>query len=221
LKSRALLLVTAIIWGFAFVAQRQGMESVPPFTFNAVRFLIGCVLLIPFAFVARDATSSTTNRKTILLGGILAGTILFVATSLQQIGWVYTTAGKAAFITGLYVILVPILGLALRHRTGPWTWLGAVAGVIGLYLLAVTESLTIEYGDLLVLIGAFFWAAHVHIIARFSAPIGALRLSLMQFAICAALSFVAAVSFETMRVGGLVAGALPILYTGVLSVGVA
>ena len=93
--------------------------------------------------------------------------------------------------------------------------------MIGLYLLAVTEELTIEYGDLLVLIGAFFWAAHVHIIARFSAPIGALRLSLMQFAICAALSFIAAISFETMRVDGLMEGALPILYTGVLSVGVA
>jgi drug/metabolite transporter (DMT)-like permease len=221
LKSKALLLLTAIIWGFAFVAQRKGMEFVPPFTFNAVRFVIGCLSLLPVVVLNRSATRVTTDRKTILLGGLAAGTILFIATSLQQIGVVYTTAGKAGFITGLYVILVPILGLTLGHRTGLWTWAGAIAGVIGLYLLSVTDALTIEYGDLLVLIGAFFWAIHVHIIAKFGAQIGALRLSLMQFAICAVLSLIAAISSETMRVDGLIDGALPILYTGVLSVGVA
>ncbi|MEW5718317.1 MAG: DMT family transporter [Chloroflexota bacterium] len=221
MKSKALLLIAAIIWGFAFVAQRKGMESVSPYTFNAVRFAIGCVSLLPIALLNHEATRVPTNRKTILLGGVATGTVLFVAASLQQIGVVYTTAGKAGFITGLYVIFVPILGLALRHRTGIWTWLGALAGVVGLYLLSVTESLTMDYGDLLVLIGAVFWAIHVHIIAKFSSLLGALRLSLMQFAICAALSFVAAISSETIRVDGLLDGALPILYTGVLSVGVA
>ncbi len=215
------MLITAIIWGFAFVAQRKGMESVSPYTFNAVRFLIGCLSLLPIALLSRKTTRATTNRKTILLGGVAAGAVLFIAASLQQIGVVYTTAGKAGFITGLYVILVPILGLALRHRTGLWTWFGALAGVVGLYLLSVTEALTMEYGDLLVLIGALFWAIHVHLIAKFSSPIGALRLSLMQFAICAALSFGAAIAFETIRVDGLLDGALPILYTGILSVGVA
>jgi drug/metabolite transporter (DMT)-like permease len=221
LKSRIILLITAIIWGFAFVAQRKGMESVPPFTFNAVRFLIGCLSLLPIVLLNRKVARVTTNRKTIWLGGIAAGTVLFIASSLQQIGVVSTTAGKAGFITGLYVIIVPILGLTLRHRTGIWTWLGALAGVVGLFLLSVTEALTIEYGDLLVLIGALFWAIHVHIIAKFSSPIGALRLSLVQFAICAAASFVTAISFETIRVDGLLDGALPILYTGVLSVSVA
>jgi len=221
LKSRVLLLIAAIIWGFAFVAQRQGMEFVQPFTFNAVRFLIGGVSLIPFAFVTRNASRATANRRTIWLGGIAAGALLFIASSLQQIGIVYTTAGKAGFITGLYVILVPILGLALRQRTGAWTWLGALAGVIGLYLLTVTAALTIEYGDLLVLIGALFFALHVLIIARFAAPIGAVRLALFQFLVCAALSFGAAIALETIRATDLVAGALPILYAGVLSVGVA
>ena len=197
------------------------MESVPPFTFNAVRFLIGCLSLLPIVLLNRKVARVTTNRKTIWLGGIAAGTVLFIASSLQQIGVVSTTAGKAGFITGLYVIIVPILGLTLRHRTGIWTWLGALAGVVGLFLLSVTEALTIEYGDLLVLIGALFWAIHVHIIAKFSSPIGALRLSLVQFAICAAASFVTAISFETIRVDGLLDGALPILYTGVLSVSVA
>lgn len=221
LKSRIILLIAAIIWGLAFVAQRKGMEFVQPFTFNAVRFLIGGAALLPFALVQRDAPRVTPARKTIWLGGVLAGALLFIASSLQQIGVVSTTAGKAGFITGLYVILVPILGLALRQRTGAWTWLGALAGVIGLYLLTVTDALTIEYGDLLVLIGALFFALHVHAIARFAARIGALRLALIQFLICAAWSFIAAISFETIRAEGLLDAALPILYAGVLSVGVA
>ncbi|MBM3129249.1 MAG: DMT family transporter [Chloroflexi bacterium] len=221
MKSRIILLITAIIWGLSFVAQRQGMEFVSPFTFNAVRFLIGCITLLPLALFYRDTERATANRKTIFLGSGAVGLFLFLAVSLQQFGVVYTTAGKAGFITGLYVIIVPILGLALRQRTGAWTWIGAFAGVIGLYLLSVTDALTIEYGDLLVLIGAFFWATHVHLIAKFSSPIGAIRLSLLQFAICAAASFVAAMLFETIRVEGLLDGAAPILYAGVLSVGVA
>jgi drug/metabolite transporter (DMT)-like permease len=221
MKSRALLLITAIIWGFAFVAQRKGMEFVPPFTFNAVRFAIGCLSLIPVWLWNRKATSTTANRKTILLSGVAAGLVLFIATSLQQIGVVYTAAGKAGFITALYILLVPLMGLALGHRTGAWTWLGAMIGISGLYLLTVTEALTIEYGDLLVLIGAFFWAAHVHLVNKYSALVGAIRFSLMQFAICAFASLVAALLFETLRIDGLIDGAVPILYTGIFSVGVA
>lgn len=221
MKSRALLLTTAIIWGFAFVAQRKGMEFVPPFTFNAVRFAIGCLALLPVMVLNRETILTPLNRKTIFLGGAATGLILFIASSLQQVGVVYTTAGKTGFITGLYVILVPILGLALGHRTGWWTWLGAIAGVIGLYLLTVTETLAIEYGDLLVLIGAFFWTVHVHLITYFSSRIGAVRLSFLQFAMCALASFFAAILFETIRLNDIVDGALPILYTGIFSIGIA
>lgn len=218
--SRVLLLIAAIIWGLAFVAQRQGMEFVQPFTFNAVRFALGSVSLLPFVFLNRHAPRAT-KRRTMWLASLACGTVLFIAGSLQQIGIVYTTAGKAGFITGLYVILVPILGLMLRQRTGAWTWLGALAGVVGLYLLSVTDAHTIEYGDFLVLVGAFFWAIHVHLIARFAAPLGALRLALIQFIVCALWSFLAAFTFETMRVQDILDAAIPILYTGILSVGVA
>lgn len=215
-----MLLCAAIIWGLAFVAQRQGMEFVQPFTFNAVRFALGSVSLLPFVFLNRHAPR-TVSRRTMWWGGFACGAFLFIAGSLQQIGIVYTTAGKAGFITGLYVLLVPMLGLLLRQRTGAWTWLGAIAGVVGLYLLSVTDAHTIEYGDLLVLVGAFFWAIHVHLIARFAAPIGALRLALIQFVVCALLSFLAALVSETIRAQNVLDAALPILYTGILSVGVA
>lgn len=220
LGARVLLLVAAIIWGLAFVAQRQGMEFVQPFTFNAVRFALGSVSLLPFVFLNRH-TPRAVNRRTLWLASVACGTVLFIAGSLQQIGIVYTTAGKAGFITGLYVILVPILGFVLQQRTGAWTWLGALAGVVGLYLLSVTDTHTIEYGDFLVLVGAFFWAIHVHLIARFVAPVGALRLALIQFVICALWSFLAALAFETIRAQDVLNAAIPILYTGILSVGVA
>lgn len=221
MKSRALLLITAIIWGFAFVAQRKGMEFVPPFTFNAIRFAIGCISLLPLAWLNRNGAPALADRKTILLGGISTGLVLFLGSSFQQIGVVYTTAGKAGFITGLYVILVPIIGIVLKHRTGIWTWLGAFAGIIGLYLLTVNESLAVEYGDGVVLVGAFFWAGHVLVIDHFLPRIGAIRLSLMQCAICALVSLIAALLFETVQPAGIVDGAIPILYTGILSVGVA
>lgn len=220
MKARVLLLVAAIIWGLAFVAQRQGMEFIQPFTFNAVRFALGSVSLLPFVFLNRHAPRAT-NWRTLWWASFACGTVLFIAGSLQQIGIVYTTAGKAGFITGLYVILVPILGLALKQRTGVWTWLGALAGVGGLYLLSVTDAHTIEYGDFLVLVSAFFWAIHVHLIARFAAPIGALRLAWIQFIVCALWSFLAALAFETIRAQDVLNAAVPILYTGILSVGVA
>lgn len=220
MKSRALLLTTAIIWGLAFVAQRDGMQYVQPFTFNGVRFALGFLVLIPFGIFNRNEPIKT-NRRMLVLGGLATSIVLFIAASLQQIGVAYTTAGKAGFITGLYVILVPIVGIVLKHRIGWLTWLSALVGVVGLYLLTVTESFTIEYGDFIVLLGAFFWTAHVHMIAHFASRIGAIRLSLIQIAICSLLSLGTAFAFETVRIDNLLAGAIPILYAGVMSVGIA
>jgi len=227
LKSDAILLLTALIWGFAFVAQRAGMAYVEPFTFNGVRFALGSLSLVPLLLVQRGQgrrlgnTQPRRNTKTMVLGGALAGSVLFVAASLQQIGLVYTTAGKAGFITGLYVVIVPLLGLFLKHRPGFGTWIGAVLAAFGLYLLCVSEQFTIDPGDFLEILGAFFWAVHVLIIGWFSTRIAALQLAFMQFAICSILSLATAVLTETILLSGIGEAAIPIIYGGLFSVGVA
>lgn len=226
-KSDALLLTTAIIWGFAFVAQRVGMDFVGPFIFNGVRFALGCLVLLPF--LLRNGMRTTShptqrnpgNRRLGILGGLLAGIVLFSGASLQQVGLVYTTAGNAGFITGLYVVIVPILGIFLRHRTNTGTWTGAVLAAAGLYLLSVTDQFTIAFGDLLVLIGAFFWAGHVHIIGWLSPKLDSFKLAFLQYAACSVLSLVTAALFEHNTMDNLLLAAIPILYGGILSVGIA
>ena len=226
-RADALLLLTATIWGFAFVAQRVGMAYVGPYTFNGVRFALGSLSLVPLLLVLeRRAPSaprpaSLASWPRLLWGGGLAGLFLFAGASLQQVGLVYTTAGNAGFITGLYVVIVPIMGLFLRQQTHAGTWLGVFLAAAGLYLLSITEALTIAWGDLLVLVGAFFWAAHVLIIGWLSPRMEALRLSIIQFAVCAALSLMTAGAYETITWEGLRQAAVPILYGGLGSVGVA
>lgn len=223
-KAELLLLLAAVIWGFAFVAQRIGMEHVGPFTYNGVRFVLGALSLLPLLLSGRRPTASThpTDRRLLLVGSLLAGLLLFAGASLQQVGIVYTTAGKAGFITGLYVVMVPLLGLLWGHRT-PWgTWVGAALAVVGLYLLTMTDRLTLAEGDGLVLIGAFFWAGHVLVIGWLSGRhIEPVLLACLQFVICAALSLPVAVATEPITLDRLWAAALPILYGGLLSVGVA
>ncbi len=227
LKSDVLLLITAIIWGFAFVAQRVGMDYVGPFTYNGVRFAIGSLSLLPLVLMAREQRSAASQilpppgLKTILFGGAALGLTLFAGASLQQIGLVYTTAGKAGFITGLYVIIVPILGLIWRQQPRIGTWIGAFLAAIGLYLLSVTEEFTIELGDLLVLIGAFFWAAHVLIIGWLSPRINPIKLAFSQYVVCSILSLITAIIIEVITFRSIFAAAIPILYGGLLSVGVA
>ena len=197
-RADLLLLLTALIWGFAFVAQRAGMEHVGPFFFNGVRFALGCLPLLPF--VLRTTTTPLASRlRHALPGGLLAGLFLFTAASLQQVGIVYTTAGKAGFITGLYVILVPILGLLLRHRSRRSTWTGALVATSGLYLLSVEPPLAIAHGDALVLVSAFFWAGHVLVIGRLSRQLDWAMLAFLQFFVCSLLSTAVAVSTEHYR----------------------
>ena len=226
-RADILLLLTATIWGFAFVAQRVGMEYVGPFTFNGVRFALGSLSLVPLLFALdRRPTEARrllapARRASLLAGGGLAGLFLFAGASLQQVGLVYTTAGNAGFITGLYVVIVPIMGLALRQQTNTGTWLGAIMAAAGLYFLSITAQFTIAWGDLLELIGAFFWAAHVLIIGRLSPRMDALKLAITQFATCSVLSLLTALAFETITWEGLRQAAIPILYGGLGSVGVA
>ena len=161
-KSNTLLLITAAIWGFAFVAQRVSMEYLGPFTFNAARFTLGSLSLLPLVIVSREQRTAVENIqpnpgfKFMIFGGFAAGFMLFMGMSLQQVGLVYTTAGKAGFITSLYVVLVPILALFWKRSTNAGTWVGAVLAAIGLYFLSVTERFTIEFGDLLIFFCAFF-----------------------------------------------------------------
>jgi len=152
---------------------------------------------------------------------LLAGSVLFIAASLQQVGLIYTTAGKAGFITSLYIVLVPILGIFLKQRTHFTTWIGALTAVVGLYFLSINESLTIEFGDFLEIIGAFFWAAHIQLIDKFVKNVDALKLSSIQFAACSILSLIVALLFEDISIIGLSSALVPILYGGIMSAGVA
>jgi len=227
LKADLLLLLTAIIWGFAFVAQRVGMDFVGPFTFNGVRFALGSLSLLPLIWLMQRQKNRAPSvipqagGKELLRGGLLAGLALFFGASLQQVGLVYTTAGNAGFITGLYVVIVPILGLIWRQRPTLGTWLGAILATIGLFLLSVTDDFSIAYGDLLVLIGSFIWAGHVLLIGWLSPRMDALKLSAIQFAVCALLSLLTALAIETIRLDGIIAAAMPIFYGGLFSVGIA
>jgi drug/metabolite transporter (DMT)-like permease len=203
------------------------MEHVGPFGFNGVRFALGCLVLLPPLFrnglhgEAAPSPHPVLFSLPVLGGGLLAGVILFCGASFQQVALVYTTAGKAGFITGLYVILVPVIGIALGHRTHAGTWIGTLLAAVGLYLLSVTEQFTFAPGDLLVLIGAFFWAGHVLIIGWLSPRQDPLKLAFVQYAVCAALSLIVSAGLEPNAVDGYLSATLPILYGGVLSVGVA
>jgi len=228
LKYDTLLLFTSIIWGFAFVAQRAGMSYVGPFTFNAVRFALGSMVILPIILRNQKTETVITQKspprvsfKMIILGGSLAGFLLFSGASLQQVGLVYTTAGKAGFITGLYVVIVPIMGLFFQQRTNIGTWIGAFFAATGLYFLSVTEQLTISFGDFLELAGAFFWAAHVLTIGWLSPRIDSFKLAFFQYMACSISSLIAAVIFEVITLSGIYLAAIPILYGGVISVGAA
>jgi drug/metabolite transporter (DMT)-like permease len=227
LKSDLLLLLIAAIWGGGFVAQRQGLEFVGPFTFNGVRFALGSLSLLPLVLIGQRRRNRLPGLlpkagvRTLLLGGALAGAALFLGASLQQVGMVYTTAGNAGFITGLYVVIVPLLGLCWGQRPSLGTWIGAFLAACGLFFLSVSARFTVGFGDLLELAGAFFWAGHVLLIGWLSPRLDALKLSAVQFAVCSLLSLVTACCIETVSITGILHAAYPILYGGVISVGVA
>lgn len=223
LRANFLLLLTALIWGAAFVAQRVGMEHMGPLTFNAIRFALGALALLP-CISWMNGHKTNLSREYLFRGGMLLGGVLFLGAWLQQFGLVYTTAGKAGFITGLYVVFVPLIGIFLHHRYGLGTWGGAILAIAGMYLLSVTQDFSIDKGDALVLASAFFWAIHVLLVGRLTkgiAAVDAMRLSMVQFAICALISLLGAAASEKISLTGIRGGLIPILYGGLLSVGVA
>ncbi len=227
LVANLLLILTAAIWGFAFVAQRVGSQFVGAFTFNGIRFALGALSLVPliiFLDKRKENSEESTekpNLKATLLPGILVGLILYAGATLQQVGLFYTTVGNASFITGLYMVFVPIIGIFLKHKIGKNSWVGVILAIIGLYLLSINENFSISYGDLLEVIGAIFWAVHILAIDNFTKRVNPLKLSFIQFATCSILSLITAFIFEDITISGISSAFIPILYGGLLSVGVA
>lgn len=225
LKSNLMLLVCAMIWGSAFVAQSSGMEHIGPWTFNASRSLIGGVTLLalmPFLDQVRHVSEKekkSMDRKTLLTGGIACGIALCAASIFQQTGIQYTTVGKAGFLTALYTIAVPVLGMCIGRKTRGLVWLCVGISVVGFYFLSMAESLSLSYGDGLVLAGSLLFAVHILIIDHFSPKTDGVRLSCIQFFTAGIISLVPMFLFETPSFSAIVSATGPILYAGVLSSG--
>lgn len=221
-RGNLLLLLTAIIWGSAFVAQKQGMDFVKPFTFNAVRNFIATLVLmavIPF-FSSPKTERFREDKKTLLIGGIWCGIVLFIAGALQQIGVQYTTSGKAGFITTLYIVIVPILALFLGKKVDKKIWFCILVAGVGFYLLSIKDDFSIGKGDLLVFLCAIFFSVHILVIDYFSPRVDGVKMSCIQFFVCGLISMVAMFLFESPNIDGILKATIPILYTAVLSSGV-
>jgi len=225
LKSELLLLLAAFIWGFAFVAQKVGMDSLGPMAYNGIRFLVGSISLLPIIYFQgrKKNNPKYTKIRHIKLwkAGIVSGLVLFAAASIQQFGIVYTTAGNAGFITSLYVVLVPVFGLLFKHKVNIQTWIGAIVALGGLYLLSVNNGLTLVIGDALVLVSAIFWAAQVLLASYYSTKVDIIKLATIQFALTGTLSLVISFFTETYGFQDIYNAMIPILYGGIMSVGIA
>lgn len=225
-RSSAILGLVALIWGVAFVAQSEGMNYVGGFTFNASRFLVGGVILIPCMFILRringepkGGRKGDQNRKIGIIGGICCGACLFVGSTLQQFGIAYTTVGKAGFITSLYIIIVPILGLFLHKKVGLNVWISVVVAALGMYLMCITEGLSINKGDFLMILGSIGFSLHILVIDYFSPKADGVMISCVQFFTAGVLSAVGMFLFEKPTWDAVFAAWAPILYAGVMSCG--
>lgn len=227
LRQSLLLLLTATIWGVAFVSQSVGMDYVGPFTFNAVRSLIGAAVLVPCIALLKGIQKKderevhkTEDKRILWIGGICCGVILAAASSFQQFGIQYTTVGKAGFITAMYIIIVPLFGIFLKKKVGLRIGVSVVIAVAGLYLLCMTESPRLEAGDVLVMICALVFSFHIMVIDHFSPLTDGVKMSCIQFLTCGILCGVCMFLFEKPQLSMILAAWKPILYAGVMSCGV-
>lgn len=234
-KGNLMLVLTALIWGTAFVAQSVGMDFVGPYTFLFARNIIAGVFLILCIFFLNKIGAKNNNKKirnssirdekgnkkSLIIGGVLCGIVLFVASALQQIGIVYTTVGKAGFITALYIIMVPILGIFFKKKVQGQVWISVVIAIIGLYLLCINENLSINKGDFLIFLCSIIFSIHILVIDHFSPIVDGVKMSCIQFFVCGILSFIPMVLFENPQIINILNAYSPILYAGIMSSGVA
>ena len=223
LRADLLMLLTAMIWGSAFVAQRLGMDSIGPFLYSGLRFGLAALILLPVLRLLEGRSNSATvaplNRQ-LLRGGVLMGLALALGINLQQVGLLFTSVTNSGFITGLYVIIVPLLGLFIGHKTGLGIWLGACLAVVGMFLLSVGEGFQVASGDWLQLAGAFVWATHVLVVGLFAKRHDPLRLAFLQFAICAVISLLLAVILEPITLAAIIQAGPAIIYGGAVAGGI-
>ncbi|MBR1761030.1 MAG: DMT family transporter [Schwartzia sp.] len=219
-RGNGCLLVAAFIWGTTFVAQSVGMENIGPFTYGSARFFLG-VLALGILWLLAGGQKTMPRTAESFRVGAAAGVLMFAASALQQYGMLYTTVGKASFLTCLYLIFVPLAGVFLRQSIRAEHWAGAVLALAGLYFLCVTDGLSLGFGDALELCGAFFWTAHILFIDRFAARAETIAMSLAQVAVVFLLNTATAAMCETAELSAVTAAWFPIFYAGVLSTGVA
>jgi drug/metabolite transporter (DMT)-like permease len=222
-RADSLLLLTAMIWGFAFVAQRSGMQFIGPFAYTGVRYALGALAILPlwlFYRSRRTGLEKRLPRARRFLAIMVAGLLMFGGSALQQVGLVTTTAANAGFITCFYVVLVPIVGIFVGKPASWRVWVGAVLCLAGLYFLSVGEGFSVSTGDILVLACAFVWTGHILWINRVASRMDALEIAVGQAVVCAVLSLATALAVEPTPFAGLGAAAIPILYGGIMSIGV-
>lgn len=222
-RSNLMLMLTSLIWGTGFVAQSVGMDYLGPFTFNGIRNFLGGIVLLPVIFFMGRAGGNVqkTEKKTLITGGVCCGIALVAGSSLQQIGLVYTTAGKAGFITALYILIVPLAGLFLGKRVGKKTWVGVALAVAGMYFLCIKEGVSVNYGDFLMLLCAVAFSGHILVIDYFSPKADGVQLSCIQFFVCGLICLVPTFAVESPNLTAIWEARTPLLYAGVLSSGVA
>lgn len=232
MQSNILLLITAAVWGAGFVAQKSGAH-IGAFTYNGIRTVIAGLFLIPIIIILdkvmnkseieakKSSVQKAAEKKTLIIGGICCGIVLFVASTLQQYGITFTTAGKAGFITSLYMVLVPILSVVIGKKVRPIMWGCVAMGAVGLYMLCMTDdSFKLQVGDLFVLICAFAFAIHIMVIGHFSPKCDGVRLSCIQFLVAGAIGCVCMFIFENPEMSEILDATIPILYAGIVSAGI-
>ncbi|WP_277962066.1 DMT family transporter [Pseudomonas sp. RIT-To-2] len=222
LRADLLMLLTAMIWGSGFVAQTAGMHHIGPFLYSGLRFALGSLCLLPLVLGrgGNETRHEPFMTRGLWLGGVLMGLALALGINLQQVGLLFTSVTNSGFITGLYVIVVPLLGLLLGHKTGTGTWLGAALAVVGMFLLSVGDNFQVSSGDWLQLAGAFVWGGHVVLVGLFASRHDPIRLAFLQFATCAVVSLALALVMEPVDLDSIIAAGPALLYGGIVAVGI-